>query len=471
MAIYSTISSFDIEQRHLLEDEGSRLIFLENMSAGQGAEKNVGAKCALLFFGNLDGFRSLSLPTIMKNVIRPNPHCDVFLHTFDVSEEVKADALLLTDNVDIEKITSFYSKRNQFLRQSRLHYHHDFEKEEKCCNSHDNMIKQWHSIQAVWELMRKNEMMKGKGGEDEMVYYEQVGLFKSDVYYISPINIMDSIASLPNHSYNWGYNDRMFYGHRKNAEVWADRFSFTEKFENDFMTKFDANGTEEKNNCNGYHSESFLRHLLREHDVEVQPRAICTWEIIEASQLSTNDCDSLEEYKSKKMEHLPPGYVLTTEETRAAHWSAVWDHTKAYVNDHGSNKMSSTLIENRNMRGGGATAGFMVVGMHQSGISLLASLMANGFGYKIGNEKLLNQDTMTLDTIHMQNNAFMWDQNLTWTSNIQQYDPQLAIEHLEGGSIPTSCGSIGLDFLNHPGNAPWLQEDARMSITLRTWLP
>ncbi len=42
--------------------------------------------CALLFFGLVKDFKDLALPAIQRNIIDPNPSCDVFLHTYDIDK-------------------------------------------------------------------------------------------------------------------------------------------------------------------------------------------------------------------------------------------------------------------------------------------------------------------------------------------------------------------------------------------------
>eukprot|EP00978_Attheya_sp_CCMP212_P025137 scaffold80429_cov66-Attheya_sp.AAC.2 len=128
---------------------------------------------------------------------------------------------------------SFYQKRIGVLERTRKMYHRGWG---ECCGSHDNMIKQWNSIQGVWDLMQHYayKQKNGPGGSDSENYYEQVGLFRSDIYYTRPIEIFDSKAAVPSFALHLGYKDRLFYGSYENARIWASnkRFDFMHDFEN-----------------------------------------------------------------------------------------------------------------------------------------------------------------------------------------------------------------------------------------------
>ena len=65
------------------------------------------------------------------------------------------------------------------------------------------MIKQWHSIESVWELMEFHAAKR-------RVFYKQVGLFRLDAYYVDPINVSDSQAALLSFGSCKGVNDRLF---------------------------------------------------------------------------------------------------------------------------------------------------------------------------------------------------------------------------------------------------------------------
>lgn len=124
----------------------------------------------------------------------------------------------------------------------------------------------------------------------------------------------------------------------------------------------------------------------------------------------------------------------------------------------------------------GDRKGFVVLGMHRSGTSLLSGLLVNGLGYNVGgpligsaydNEKGFFE---LLDAV-LQNDEFMNLQDVWWSYNMMKYDYKKALKDKEKGLVKFSHGEKALAFLNDAGNAPWLQKDPRMCITLRTWLP
>lgn len=122
------------------------------------------------------------------------------------------------------------------------------------------------------------------------------------------------------------------------------------------------------------------------------------------------------------------------------------------------------------------TTGFVVLGMHRSGTSMLSGLLVEGFGYKVGapliqphfdNEK----GFFELLPAVLQNDEFMYEQNVNWAANVGKYDYKRALEETKNGNIPTEKLQKVLNILNNPDYTPWLQKDPRMCITLRTWLP
>jgi hypothetical protein len=124
----------------------------------------------------------------------------------------------------------------------------------------------------------------------------------------------------------------------------------------------------------------------------------------------------------------------------------------------------------------GKRSGFLVLGMHRSGTSMLAGLMATGQGYNVGgpliggafdNEKGFFE---LVDAV-LQNDEFMQLQRIWWSSNVINYDHEKAIVAKRNGKVSFDHGEKALAFFNSPRNAPYLQKDPRMCITLKTWLP
>lgn len=232
--------------------------------------------CALLFFGLVkDSFIEVTLPSIKANILKQNPDCDIFLHTYNLTQVPRnnrngevtdtpanaSDAYSLTSHVNIENMDIFFDKREDFLNETRKNYHTGWG---DCCQSHDNMIKQWHSIKGAWDLMTDHEQ---QNINNVTKHYQQIGLFRSDVYYVNPIDISDSEAAVP-YFHTWGgYNDRIFYGNRENAAVWADRFAYSPIHKGD------------------YHSESYLRKMMNHHNISVSKKPICVLRVRSLSRL------------------------------------------------------------------------------------------------------------------------------------------------------------------------------------------
>jgi hypothetical protein len=120
--------------------------------------------------------------------------------------------------------------------------------------------------------------------------------------------------------------------------------------------------------------------------------------------------------------------------------------------------------------------GFVVLGMHRSGTSMLSGLLHTSCGYTVGgpligsafdNEKGFFE---RIDVV-LQNDEFMNAQGVWWSANVINYDSEKALQDKKDGSIDfDKYGKPALEFLNTPKNAPWLQKDPRMCITLKTWL-
>jgi hypothetical protein len=124
----------------------------------------------------------------------------------------------------------------------------------------------------------------------------------------------------------------------------------------------------------------------------------------------------------------------------------------------------------------GERGGFVVLGMHRSGTSMLSGLLVTGLGYNVG-EPLIGgafdneKGFFELLDVVLQNDEFMTKQNVWWSYNVMNYDTKKAAEIVKLGGKAFQHGRRALKFLNDPQNVPWLQKDPRMCITLPTWLP
>lgn len=180
--------------------------------------------CALLFFGLAKHFRAIVLPSIQENILQVsgNAKCDIFIHNYDITtvsnvrnNEVSdnldpMEVYSLTDQVVMDTIDDFLAKRDmKFYADANMKPYKSMGWDRA---SLENMYKQWHSIERVWDLMQQKEAATG-------IRYQRVGLFRSDVQYVTPIDIFDGDAVIP--KFGFLVNDRMFYGTYSNAHVWA----------------------------------------------------------------------------------------------------------------------------------------------------------------------------------------------------------------------------------------------------------
>lgn len=120
--------------------------------------------------------------------------------------------------------------------------------------------------------------------------------------------------------------------------------------------------------------------------------------------------------------------------------------------------------------------GFMVLGMHRSGTSMLSGLLVSGMEYNVG-EPLIGaaadneKGFFELLPVVLQNDEFLRKQHMYWGAGVVNYDYEKAIKMQESKELDFKEGKKALAFLNDPANAPYLQKDPRMCITMRTWLP
>jgi len=175
----------------------------------------------------------------------------------------------------ITSIEEFYRKRDiKYYNQ----YH--FVKWGPCCVSTENMIKQWHSIESVWNLMKDYRKRNNQG------LYDKVGLFRLDVEYQNDIYMRNGDAVIPNFAHHKGLNDRLFYGSFQYAEVWASkRFDYVKEFvESRYSLLRDSNGP-------SLHSETFLKALLKRYKVPYKLENICFYRVRGHGEIRKKDCD------------------------------------------------------------------------------------------------------------------------------------------------------------------------------------
>jgi hypothetical protein len=267
--------------------------------------------CSILLFGLPRAFRQYVLPSLVENVIRPNIRygCDYFVHYYHIDKEVSngrsgrggmihPDDIRLLSKAVAETFNNgtseqphasnpprvfiisdtnetFWEKRRPQLMKYRntrnangnLTYFPYTEPTYVYPDTIDNIVKQWHSIDAVWNLMEQEQH------QQSAKKYQQVAMIRSDVVYITPVDIyaipsggvdkgtIFSASSSYTRSSNlviipdfakWPINDRMIIGPFEAVKLWA-----TERFLriDHYATKVAAPGT-------AMHSETFLNDTI-----------------------------------------------------------------------------------------------------------------------------------------------------------------------------------------------------------------
>lgn len=246
-------------------------------------------RCAINFWGLPRAFESLVLPSIVENVIKPNAkyQCDYFVHYYHLTEEdagrsgqggklnpeeifkLRPAVLSATPPLQMVKpqVSFTVTKEENFWKQyaSLLEKIHNTKDDKgkylyypwrartyKYPMTVDNIIKMWHSIQEAWNFMQSY-------ADANNVKYERVAMLRSDVVYMSPIDIYqvkglvkdlnNKIAVIPGFGKH-PVNDRIIYGPPEAVKIWStQRFSRLEKHVQDVL-KHHAGW--------GMHSERFL---------------------------------------------------------------------------------------------------------------------------------------------------------------------------------------------------------------------
>lgn len=240
--------------------------------------------CALIFFGLPKSFKKIVLPSITKYVLAVNPHCDIFIHTYNISvysnprNHEEESVIIPAEMQSIGNITNMvFENLVDFHSRINVSYYHKYFPQGNGWlfpNSLDNMMLQWNSIQVGWNLMVDHE---GKTKKK----YERVGFFRPDVLYTNNIDIQhgQAVTAKFNNRQGWT-NDRLFFGLREYAQIWATkRFSFVETYMN---TTF---GKE-----HGLHSEMFLNKFMIFWNIPLTLQNFCFYRVRATAQIILNDC-------------------------------------------------------------------------------------------------------------------------------------------------------------------------------------
>jgi hypothetical protein len=160
----------------------------------------------------------------------------------------------------------------------------------------------------------------------------------------------------------------------------------------------------------------------------------------------------------------------------AAEFRRIREQRKSAHEDKDKDDASSTSVTTGKKATPGKRNGFIVLGMHRSGTSMLSGLLVKGMGYETGGPMIgsaFDNEKGFFERIDVvkQNDLFMSAQRIRWSKNFQLYNPERALQDKDSGKVVFDNGKRALKFFNDPDNAPWLQKDPRMCITLKTWLP
>jgi len=181
-------------------------------------------RCAFNFYGLPRSFATMTLPSVVENILIPNAlfDCDVFVYYHHLTSEEAGrsgdggslnpnEVLLLEEAMrQVGKRVhgpayspiirfgnytdfDFLSTYSTFLNRTRM------ERDQSDPNhllflprndptytftQVDNIVKMWHSQQSVFELMEQTAIKLG-------VSYTRIGMFRNDVLFVTPINILE----------------------------------------------------------------------------------------------------------------------------------------------------------------------------------------------------------------------------------------------------------------------------------------
>eukprot|EP00977_Amphora_coffeiformis_P007994 scaffold1803_cov92-Amphora_coffeaeformis.AAC.17 len=283
--------------------------------------------CALVFFGLPRSFQSLVYPSIVKHVLQPNAkyQCDIFVHYYNLTFEqagrsgdggtldphqvrLLKRAVSQTTNTNttvaftVTQEANFWTQYKDLLDKMRtvkgpdgnLRYHPWKEKSYHMTQA-ANVIKMWHSIQEGFRLMERHAAAQ-QTGDGSRTAYTRVAILRSDVFYMTPIDIWETgtlgtldrrnrVAVVPNFA-NFPVNDRMIYGPYGAVRIWA-----TTRFE---TIEEHAQWTLQHKPGYAMHSETFVEGLLDRIENEGyqvnKHETICFFRVRADETIWVNDC-------------------------------------------------------------------------------------------------------------------------------------------------------------------------------------
>ena len=282
-------------------DSASRL--RPRSKSNELGEKESFPTCAILLFGLPRAFKDFVLPSLEKNVIGPNARygCDYFVHYYQQDSEESGrsgnggvirseDIFLLKDsvtkvhqaynqkkdstNVSFPNVAfvsdtneTFWKARGKEIQHYRTAKNEDgqyaffpyAERTYEYPRTLDNIVKQWHSINSVWEAMENYSIganTNRNNSDLKRFQYRRVAAMRNDVIFLTPIDIYNipvavknasatvsqrsksdfstnAAAVIPNFA-KWPVNDRLIYGPYSAVKIWASqRFARIEDYSKD----------------------------------------------------------------------------------------------------------------------------------------------------------------------------------------------------------------------------------------------
>jgi len=252
---------------------------------------DVEEKCAINLYGLPRAFQSLVLPSLIQNVIQPNKAncCDYFVHYYNVTAEsagrsgrgggIDASEILLLEQAvrDVHSDSddgcfpmvrfahdtdaSFQSNRRSILKDLTTTTQETSERNIYIppgfsVQTAMNIIKMWHSIDAVWDLMQQQQQL-------EASMYSRVAMLRADVFFATPVNVWhaqhqqhdtnNTIAIVPGFGL-YPVSDRMIYGPSAAVQVWAQqRFQRLPAY----LEYLESSASND-----GIHSEKYVNHTI-----------------------------------------------------------------------------------------------------------------------------------------------------------------------------------------------------------------
>lgn len=232
--------------------------------------------CALLFFGLPKHFTDIVLPSIRGNIVKYNPHCTIFAHSYNLhftenarNQEPKSalhveELHQLTPNVKLTPPFGNVTYFRQFYGHRTRSWAYP--------TSMDNMMQQWYSIEQVWRIMEDYATSENK-------QFARVGLFRSDTVYTTPISLLGDDAITP--QFSMPANDRLFVGSYENAKIWATaRFSSLSKALEDGKLQL------------GLNSEYYLSEVILPQLSQYPPTRLpwCSQRVRATGKIRRDDC-------------------------------------------------------------------------------------------------------------------------------------------------------------------------------------